>query len=186
MVANVASRGFYDDPVMSWVFPDVALRAEQLEVSFGTLAARFLARAGRVELIDDACVSMWLPPDPPPPPEPAEEAPPPPDSWHLFSAEIAERFTLLGAAMESAHPAEPHWYLGVVATVPEAQGRGQGARILRPVLELCDREGVPAYLESSNERNLPFYYRQGFVQTGEIVVAEGPTLFPMWRAPKGR
>ncbi len=183
MVADVASRGFFDDPVMSWVFPDDARRAEQLRVSFGTLARRFLARTGRIDLLDETCVSMWLPPDPPPPPE---EEPPPPSSWHLFSAEIAARFTALGQVMEAVHPAEPHWYLGVVATVPDEQGRGLGARILAPVLELCDRDGVPSYLESSNARNLPFYFRHGYVQTGEIVVPDGPTLFPMWREPKAR
>ena len=180
LVANVASRGFYDDPVMSWVFPEDDRRAEQLLVSFRTLAGRFVARDGRIDLIEESSVAMWLAPDPPPPPE---EQPPPPDTWHLFSAEIAERFRALGEVMEAAHPAEPHWYLGVVATVPEKQGRGLGARIMRPVLEICDREGVPAYLESSNARNLPFYFRHGFVQTGEIVVPEGPTLFPMWRQP---
>lgn len=180
VVANVASRGFYEDPVMRWVFPEDDRRAEQLQVSFRMLAGRFADRDGRIDLLDDVATALWLPPDPPPPPE---DDPPPPDTWHLFSAEIAERFRSLGAVMEAAHPAEPHWYLGVVATVPEEQGRGLGARILRPVLELCDREGVPAYLESSNGRNLPFYFRHGFVQTGEIVVPDGPTLFPMWRAP---
>lgn len=183
IVANVASRGFYDDPVMSWVFPDASLRPEQLTVSFRTLAARFLKRDGRIDLIDDLSVAMWLPPDPPPAPAPEEEDPPPPDTWHLFSGEIADRFRVLGKVMEAAHPAEPHWYLGVVATVPEEQGRGLGARILRPVLDRCDRDGVPSYLESSNPRNIPFYFRHGFVQTGEIVVPEGPTLFPMWRQP---
>lgn len=183
VVANVASRGFYGDPVMRWIFPDDDRRHEQLEVSFGMLAGRFAAREGRIDLVDDVATAMWLPPDPPPQPE---EDPPPPDTWHLFSAEIAERFRALGAAMEAAHPVEPHWYLGVVATVPEEQGRGLGARILRPVLDLCDRDGLPAYLESSNERNLPFYFRHGFVQTGEIVVAGGPTLFPMWRTPAAR
>lgn len=183
MVANVASRGFYDDPVMSWVFPDGSMRLEQLRVSFGSLAKRFLAREGRVDVLDDVCTSMWLPPDPP---EAPEEEPPPRDSWHLFSAEIAARFTALGAVMEAAHPQEPHWYLGVVATLPEEQGRGLGARIVTPVLEICDRDGLPAYLESSNARNLPFYFRLGFVQTGEIVVPEGPVLFPMWRQPQGR
>lgn len=183
VVAAVASRGFHDDPVMAWVFPDESLRADQLKVSFATLARRFVSREGRLDLLDGVCVSMWLPPDPPPA---TEEDPPPPDSWHLFSAEIAERFTTLGAVMEAAHPAEPHWYLGVVATIPEEQGRGLGARILRPVLEVCDRHGLPAYLESSNARNLPFYYRQGFVQIGELMVPEGPTLFPMWREPRGR
>lgn len=177
-VAALAARGFYDDPVMSWVFPEPETRLDALRASFTSLARRFLGRGGRVDLLDGGCTALWLPPDPPPPPEdvlPARE------SWHLFTPEVTERFGRLGAAMEAAHPESPHWYLGVVATEPEQQGRGLGARILRPVLETCDKEGIPAYLESSNARNLPFYFRQGWIQTGEIVVADGPTLFPMWR-----
>jgi GNAT superfamily N-acetyltransferase len=181
VVATVASRGFFDDPVMSWVFPDLDTRLDALEASFTNLALRMLSRGGRVDVVDGSCTAMWLAPDPPPPPEdilPARE------SWHLFTAEVTERFSALGAVMDAAHPGAPHWYLNVLATLPEEQGRGLGARIVRPVLDFCDREGVPAYLESSNARNLPFYFRLGWVQTGEIVVPDGPTLFPMWREPR--
>ena len=43
-----------------------------------------------------------------------------------------------------------------------------GARdeVLAPVLERCDAEGVPAYLESSKESNVSFYRRHGFDVTG--------------------
>jgi GNAT superfamily N-acetyltransferase len=97
---------------------------------------------------------------------------------------VVARFETLSAMMEAAHPTAPHWYLGAVATLPEKQGRGLGAAILAPVLEDCDREGVPSYLESSNARNLPFYFRQGWLQTGEIEIPDGPVLFPMWREPR--
>ena len=181
LFAAIASRGFYDDPVMSWVFPDPATRLESLKVSFRQFGGRALGRQGRIDLIDVHSAAMWLPPDPPDGPE---EEPPPRETWHLFNPEVVARFEILGAAMDAAHPAEPHWYLGVVATVPEEQGRGFGARILRPVIDICDRDGVPAYLESSNPRNLPFYFRQGWVQTGEIEIPDGPLLFPMWRQPR--
>jgi GNAT superfamily N-acetyltransferase len=179
--AHVASRGFFDDPVMSWVFPDLPTRAEALEASFASLARRFLTRSGRIDLVEAKCTAMWLPPDPP---EPSEDIVAPRESWHLFTPDVAERFTALGTAMDAAHPETHHWYLGVVATLPEEQGHGLGTRLLRPVLDVCDREGVPAYLESSNARNLPFYFRMGWIQTGEIVVPDGPTLFPMWREPR--
>jgi GNAT superfamily N-acetyltransferase len=182
VVAGVAARGFYDDPVMNWVFPNDETRLEALRASMRMFAQRFRLRAGRVDVVDEACVAMWLPPDPPDLAE--EDAPvPPADAWHHYAPDVVARFTILGDLMEEAHPKEPHWYLGVVATDPDHQGRGLGAQILKPVLETCDREGAPAYLESSNPRNLPFYYRQGWIQTGEIVIPEGPTLFPMWRQP---
>jgi hypothetical protein len=43
---------------------------------------------------------------------------------------------------------------------------------------------MPAYLESSNVRNVPFYVRHGFAATDEIVVAKGaPIVNTMWREP---
>ena len=180
-VAAIAARGFHDDPVMSWVFPDPVERTAALELSFERLAWRFAARGGRIDVLDDACTALWLGPDPPPAPD--EPTPPSDRPWHLLTPQAMERFSVLGAAMEASHPAEPHWYLGVVASLPDQQGRGLGRRILEPVLRNCDDRGVPSYLESSNARNLPFYYRLGFAQVGEITIPDGPSLYPMWRAP---
>ena len=179
--ADIASEGFFNDPVMSWIFADEQTRSDALRTSFGVLAGRFVRRGGRVDLYGDACVAMWLPP------EPRDDPGGPPlrgDSLRHFTPTVVERFTALAETMDAAHPEAPHWYLGVVATRPVHQGRGLGAKLIRRMLDLCDGEGLPAYLESSNPRNLPFYYRLGFVETGELPVPDGPTLFPMWREPK--
>ena len=46
---------------------------------------------------------------------------------------------------------------------------------MRPVLAHCDREGLPCYLESSKERNVPFYRRHGFEVVQEVPLgADGP------------
>ena len=47
-----------------------------------------------------------------------------------------------------------------------------------------DAEHAPAYLESSNPDNRAYYNRFGFEVTGEIVMPDGPTLWPMWRAAR--
>jgi GNAT superfamily N-acetyltransferase len=84
-----------------------------------------------------------------------------------------------------AHPVEPHWYLAAVGTMPEHQGSGAGAAILTPVLARCDAEGLPAYLESSNPRNVPFYHRLGFAETGTLSTPDGTaTMTLMWRTPR--
>ena len=102
-----------------------------------------------------------------------------------FEAGELQRLGVLRAAMAAAHPHEPHWYLNVVSTVPERQGAGLGAAVLRPVLDQCDAGDTCAYLESSNPRNVPFYRRLGFVDAGEIPLTGGPSLIPMWREPQG-
>ena len=58
--------------------------------------------------------------------------------------------------------------------------------MMRPVLTECDRDGVGAYLESSNERNLAFYARYGFRTVQELRLPRGPMVWLMWRDPRLR
>jgi hypothetical protein len=56
---------------------------------------------------------------------------------------------------------------------------------MRAGLERCDAEGMPAYLENSNTRNLPFYLRHGFEVMSETRLPfDGPPLWFMWREPR--
>lgn len=64
------------------------------------------------------------------------------------------------------------------------RGQGIGSALLRSVLERCDLEGVPAYLEATCVRNSDLYARHGFTVRGEVVLPDGPPLFPMWREPR--
>jgi GNAT superfamily N-acetyltransferase len=52
------------------------------------------------------------------------------------------------------HPGEPHWYLPLVGVDPAYQGRGHGDALMAYALERCDRDKLPAYLESTNPRNV--------------------------------
>jgi GNAT superfamily N-acetyltransferase len=184
LVARVAAEGFYDDPLMSWVLPDDARRLDQLVFVFGGLVDDMLPERGTVHVADGACVSLWRDP------EfdhgaPADEGEASAFLSGPFELDELVRFGALGEAMARNHPHEPHWYLNVVGTLPSRQNQGLGAAVLRPVLERCDTEGVPAYLESSNPRNMSLYFRHGFVETGEITLPDGPSLIPMWREPLG-
>lgn len=84
-------------------------------------------------------------------------------------------------AMAQYHPGEPHWYLPMIGTDPARQGRGIGDALMRHALARCDRDGMPAYLESSNPRNIPFYRRFGFEVLGTIQTGSSPVLTPMLR-----
>ncbi len=89
------------------------------------------------------------------------------------------------STVEKRHPASPpHYYLAVLGTDPDLQGKGIGSSLLKPVLDMCDRDGVGAYLESSKEQNIAFYARHGFEKTGEVRLPGGPTVWPMWRDPR--
>jgi GNAT superfamily N-acetyltransferase len=82
------------------------------------------------------------------------------------------------------HPREPHWYLFAVGVVPEATGQGRGSTLLEPVLQRCDAEGLPAYLEASGADNARLYQRLGFELRDEIEILGGVRVRPMWRAPR--
>lgn len=188
LVARIAAEGFYDDPLMSWVLPNAERRLEQLTFVFGGLVDDMLPDRGEVWLADGGCTALWRAPefdhsgasDDPEVQAAAATA----FADGPFEAGDLERFGILGEAMSSAHPHEEHWYLNVVSTLPSRQSQGLGGAVLRPVLERCDADDIPAYLESSNRRNVSLYLRHGFVETGEITLPDGPSLTPMWRAPR--
>lgn len=85
--------------------------------------------------------------------------------------------------MAAYHPAEPHWYLPLIGVDPAHQGEGHGNALMAYALAQCDGDHAPAYLESSNPRNIPFYQRHGFEPLGAIQAGSSPTLVPMLRPP---
>jgi ribosomal protein S18 acetylase RimI-like enzyme len=88
--------------------------------------------------------------------------------------------------LSNQHPREPHWYLGCLGVRRSRQGQGIGGALLDEVLTSADDAGAPAYLESSNERNLTLYRRHGFEVVEEIrLLRNGPTVWRMWRGPTG-
>ena len=58
---------------------------------------------------------------------------------------------------------------------------GIGSLLMKHALEKVDSDGLPAYLESSNPRNMSLYKRYGFQTMGQIQVDDVPPLHPMIR-----
>jgi ribosomal protein S18 acetylase RimI-like enzyme len=83
--------------------------------------------------------------------------------------------------MATYHPSEPHWYLPLIGVDPAHQGNGLGDALMAHALARCDRDRAPAYLESSNPRNISLYRRHGFEPLGEIRAGSSPPLVPMLR-----
>jgi len=90
----------------------------------------------------------------------------------------------IGAQAEQFHPKEAYWYLALIGVDPAHQGQGYGSALLASALQECDREHMPAYLESSNARNVPLYARHGFVALGTMQAGSSPTMVPMLRAAR--
>lgn len=78
-----------------------------------------------------------------------------------------------------------HAYLWIVGTSPSAQGKGVGSRVMRRMLKELDKHEMPAYLETSAEKNIPFYERLGFkvVRRLDLPDEDCPPMWAMWRIP---
>lgn len=181
-LAAMLARAFQDDPVTAWFMRNEARRPKYAARFFGWQLHRLLGQEQVHVAGDGDAAAIWALPGQ------WRES-----NWQalrLFVSLVPALLTHLPAAargveqVETRHPSDPHLYLAVLGTEPAAQGRGLGSAALRPGLELCDREGLPAYLESSKESNVGFYSRFGFRVTGEVrMPGDGPAVWLMWRDP---
>jgi ribosomal protein S18 acetylase RimI-like enzyme len=181
-ITATLARAFDDDPVATFAFPDPGCRRRGLPRFFDIQLRKDYLRSGEVYTNDERTgAALWSPP--------GKERPGVGALLGLlplarFVGARGPRVVRFLAAVEAMHPRAPHWYLGVLGTDPAFQGRGIGSAMMGPVLQRCDSEGLPAYLESSKESNVAFYGRHGFEVTREAQpMADGPRLWLMWREP---
>ena len=99
----------------------------------------------------------------------------------LMSAIAAAAPDPRAAQCEAHRPAEPHWYLYMVAVAPAARGRGIGGRLLGHGLKRVDAEGLPAHLESTTPGSRRLYERFGFRQVAELAGSGLPVYWAMTR-----
>ena len=182
-VTAMLGRAFDDDPWFNFVAAQDSRRVQRIQ--------RWLARGLTKKTfpfgetyVTSGCegAALWVPPGS--------------GSGNRVLAELELRLTLLRVSgrshrrvrrairlIQESEPHVPHFELRVVGVDPAFQRRGIAARLLRPVIERCDQQGLPIGLMCTRERNVGFYERFGFRVTNEIEVPAGPRLWNMWRTP---
>ncbi len=55
-----------------------------------------------------------------------------------------------------------HWFLDTIGVDPQFKGKGYAGKLLRPMFARIDEEGLPCYLETEDEKNVPLYEHFGF------------------------
>ena len=177
-------RSFADDPVANFMFAGPRRRRAGLHAFFTAQLRRQYLPHGHVYTTEDRdAAALWGPPD-------------------LVRNGVKELMQLLPVApflasarthralrllfeVDGLHPKEPHWYLATVGTEPAQQGKGRGSALMTSMIERIDESGSPAYLESSKDRNVPFYARFGFEVIEELRSKSGaPPIWRMWRQPR--
>jgi ribosomal protein S18 acetylase RimI-like enzyme len=177
----VLGAAFFEDPIFGWLIGRGPGRQARLARYFAIQLAHSLADGcvWTSEGLQGAALCM------------------PPDRWRLppklmiahgvhfarvFRGRLPRALGLL-AAIERRHLRGAHYYFANIGVAPEAQGQGLGSRLMRPTLDRCDEEGLPAYLEASSERNAALYERLGFHCTELLRFAGSPPLRLMMRPP---
>ena len=183
-VTAVLARAFDDDPFVNWIVAQDRARSSRIRSFMGFALKAFALKHDEVYTTPEfQGAALWNPPG----------------TWRLSAKQqvmatprLAQatgwgRLARVAAGLEAVekhHPHEPHFYLLALGVEPEMQGRSIGTQLMQPVLERCDREGIAAYLESSKERNVPLYERNGFSVTRTVdVPSGGPRVWLMWREP---
>jgi len=181
-VADITGEAFAQDPVNQYIFGKPA----SIRSMFRVMAREMYLPQGLCHLHKAGGATMWMPPG-------VDAAP---SQWGLLNFALGQfRHGTFGAIskgmalsrmMQDWHPKDPHMYLFTIGTTHAARGKGVGRSLLSPVLDACDANGMPVYLENSNPANAGFYAANGFERLGIFNIdGEGsPVMEPMWREPK--
>jgi ribosomal protein S18 acetylase RimI-like enzyme len=170
---------FGSDPPSRWAWPDPRQYLTAFPEFIRGLGGRAFEHGTAYSLPGYAGVALWLPPGV----HPDEDA-----LVELIRRTTAEEareamFAIVGQ-MAGYHPSVPHWYLPFIGVDPSQHRKGYGSALLRHALAACDRDGTPAYLESTSPASVPLYRRHGFEVVATIQVGASPPIFPMLRTAR--
>jgi ribosomal protein S18 acetylase RimI-like enzyme len=178
-VIDALKLAFVADPSTRWVWPD----PQKYLSHFSSFAKAFGGKAFEYESAhyvgNYSGAALWLPPNVHP------------DVDQIISLlqstgsdEAKKDGPEVFEKMSRYHPNEPHWYLPLLGIDPLHHSKGLGSALMQHAIVTCDLDNKFAYLESSNQKNIPFYERHGFELLGTIQVNTSPSIFPMLRKPR--
>jgi ribosomal protein S18 acetylase RimI-like enzyme len=179
------ARAFDDDPVINWLVRKDNKRTRGIESLFHICISELCLRHENVLAAEDLSGgALWYPPG---------------TSEISFVRQLSLANKMIPVAgwkgllrwaiamdkIGKNHPRKKNYYLQFVGVDPKHRGKGTGAALIKPVLDICDNEKCGAYLENSKETNIDFYRRFGFDIIGKITMGKGaPPCWPMWRSPR--
>jgi GNAT superfamily N-acetyltransferase len=183
-VVTTIVAAFREDPLWSWMFPDLRRRAAQHATVFGLYVEGALPNGG-VWMADESAsaAAVFTPPGKRELSEDAEARLETfiPEALGDHAPAVLETLERFEAALPEG---PPFYYLSFLGTHPGSRGRGIGMGLLGELAARADREGRPIYLESTNPANTPRYERLGFSGQAEFATPDDLHIVTtMWREP---
>jgi GNAT superfamily N-acetyltransferase len=178
-LAAALAAAFYDDPVFRWFSPADQRRGAMLPGFFDVFVDAYLSHGEAYTDHAGSGAALWAAPAT----DPLSAEPVYAERLEAIAGVDAPRLFEIVELLEAHSPHERHYHLQFLGVRPERQRAGLGGALMAPVLERCDRQGVPAYLEATSDRNRALYERHGFRARGDIPLPGGPALWRMWRDP---
>jgi len=187
LLASVLTRAFYDDPRVTYILPEELTREGVLSWFFNAVAIRTSRLCGEIYTTANAeGVALWI--------SPAVEL----TIAHAVRTEMsslhfkldrssATRWINLNRYLESVRrnvAGKPHWYLLALGTEPSISASEIRTKLIAPVLATADWEIRSCYVETFDERDLPFYEQSGFRIAGAGQIPNGgPNFWTLIRPP---
>lgn len=177
---DVIALAFCADPTARWLYSDPHQFMSGFPAFVRAVSDKAFEHDSGYYIDGFLGAALWLPPEV----EPDEEK-----VGEVISSTIPEALQEevgdVLEQMDTYHPSDaPCWYLPFIGVDPTCHGKGYGSILMQHALIPCDRDGILAYLESSNPLNIPFYERLGFEVMGKIQVGSSPPIHPMLRHPR--
>jgi len=172
--AEVAAKAFKDYVMLEYFYPDAPSRHAIAE-TFTFIAVAVCLKYGEVYTTPGTMkgIAAWLPP-----------GKAPFGTWQLlrsvplpvmfrFGRQGGSQMRSYGEYADNLHRElvpEPHWFLQLLGVDPDHRGQGVSSRLVKPMLERIDREGLPCFLDTNTEKNVAIYRRFGFELVSESKV----------------
>jgi len=174
VAVNILLLAFSGDPFQRYLMPDPSIYFRNSTIWFNNLASQSISIKALLGTEDRSGVALWFPPKYAVQFEDIE------GTYKDFASASQKDIFQYFAEFEKNKPKDA-WYLEYLGVDPRSHSLGLGSLLLKSSLAKIDDLHQPAYLESSNPRNISLYERHGFKAVTKFQFGNGPPINTMYR-----